>query len=279
LVDFDGFAAFLPLSQMDPGRFLNGIPQADQVREMVGQDVTVRVKTVRRDTKSLILSEKEALLTEYMRTKLKIGDILTGRVSNIREYGAFVTLPLRDSDGFPHETSGLIHISQLAWGLVNHPKDMLKLGQDISVKIIELDYRRLRINLSIKQLEEDPLLQTLDTLIPAMVTDEEAGSNADATITEDDLKDSMKELIAMLKEVEGVDDVRLGRTAEEKRVVSQELELWISRVPMAEDSTGYNLVARSGKDVQEFHVHTHMDADAFKGMIQGVSSTLLRQNK
>lgn len=53
----------------------------------------------------------------------------------------------------------------------------------------------------------------------------------------------MKELIAMLKEVEGVDDVRLGRTAEEKRVVSQELELWISRVPMAEDSTGYNLVS------------------------------------
>eukprot|EP00958_Prasinococcus_capsulatus_P026604 scaffold4899_cov377-Prasinococcus_capsulatus_cf.AAC.2 len=90
-------------------------------------------------------------------------------------------------------------------------------------------------------LSESLAWRTLDTLIPAMVTDEEAGSNADATITEDDLKDSMKELIAMLKEVEGVDDVRLGRTAEEKRVVSQELELWISRVPMAEDSTGYNL--------------------------------------
>jgi hypothetical protein len=65
--------------------------------------------------------------------------------------------------------SGLVHLSELSWDPVQHPEDLLSVGQEVKVKVINIDMERLRLALSIKQLENDPLLETIDTVMPVSV--------------------------------------------------------------------------------------------------------------
>jgi small subunit ribosomal protein S1 len=86
--------------------------------------------------------------------KLQPGDVVEGQISNIVDFGAFV-----DLDGM----DGLIHISELSWSHVNHPSEVLEIGQTVQVKVLDIDRDRQRISLGLKQTQTDPWQQVLDS--------------------------------------------------------------------------------------------------------------------
>jgi small subunit ribosomal protein S1 len=86
--------------------------------------------------------------------RLNPGDVVDGQISNIVDFGAFV-----DLDGM----DGLIHISELSWSHVNHPSEVLEIGQDVKVKVLDIDRERQRISLGLKQTQSDPWQQVLES--------------------------------------------------------------------------------------------------------------------
>ncbi|HUK95735.1 MAG TPA: S1 RNA-binding domain-containing protein, partial [Gaiellaceae bacterium] len=85
--------------------------------------------------------------------RLNPGDVVDGQISNIVDFGAFV-----DLDGM----DGLIHISELSWSHVNHPSEVLEIGQDVKVKVLDIDRERQRISLGLKQTQSDPWQEVLE---------------------------------------------------------------------------------------------------------------------
>jgi small subunit ribosomal protein S1 len=123
--------------------------------------VTVRVIEVDRERRRLILSERLALqetretLKDRLLDELKEGDVRTGRVTSIAEFGVFVNI-----DG----ADGLVHLSEISWDRIQHPNEVLKIGEEVKVKVISIDHEKKRIGLSIRQLLEDPWLKKVEHL-------------------------------------------------------------------------------------------------------------------
>ncbi len=120
---------------------------------------------------------------------------------------------------------------------------------------------------SLKQLQADPLLETLDTIMPVAMPE--------PSVDEDELLDTplpgLMDICSNLLTEDGIDAVIPGRQAVEQRVVSQDLELWLTNV-VVED--GYNLLARAGRQVQEIHVVTKLGRDSIKQAIKRATSAL-----
>jgi small subunit ribosomal protein S1 len=112
--------------------------------------ITVTVIEVDRERRRLILSERAALqetretLKERLLDELAEGDVRLGRVTSLAEFGAFVNI-----DG----ADGLVHLSEISWERIDHPKEVLRVGQEVKVKVIGVDRERKRIGLSIRQLQ------------------------------------------------------------------------------------------------------------------------------
>lgn len=152
LTSINGIPAFLPVSQLS----LEHYPRVDggnqqeilsRLKEFIGQKLNVKIITADEKEEKLIISEKEAVL-EKVKTKiasLKVGDIIEGEISGVTDFGAFVR--------FDH-LEGLVHISELAWQLIEDPHDIVKVGQKVKAEIIGLD--GTKIFLSIKKLTKDP---------------------------------------------------------------------------------------------------------------------------
>ncbi|GHE59864.1 30S ribosomal protein S1 [Camelimonas fluminis] len=145
-VDLDGAVAFLPRSQVDirPVRDvtpLMGVPQPFQILKMDRRrgNIVVSRRTVLEETRAEARSELVANLEE--------GQVIEGVVKNITEYGAFVDLGGID---------GLLHVTDMAWRRVNHPSEVVTIGQNVQVKIIKINHETHRISLGIKQLLADP---------------------------------------------------------------------------------------------------------------------------
>ncbi|PSC04831.1 30S ribosomal protein S1 [Alsobacter soli] len=145
-VDLDGAVAFLPRSQVDirPIRDvtpLMGVPQPFQILKMDRRrgNIVVSRRTVLEETRAEARSELVANLEE--------GQVVDGVVKNITEYGAFVDLGGID---------GLLHVTDMAWRRVNHPSEVVTIGQQLKVKIIKINHETHRISLGIKQLLADP---------------------------------------------------------------------------------------------------------------------------
>jgi len=113
-----------------------------------------------RSRNNVVLSRRAVLEDERKEQRQQIldrlnpGDVVDGQISNIVDFGAFV-----DLDGM----DGLIHISELSWSHVNHPSEVLEIGQDVKVKVLDIDRERQRISLGLKQTQSDPWQQVLDT--------------------------------------------------------------------------------------------------------------------
>jgi small subunit ribosomal protein S1 len=126
----------------------------------------VRVIEVDRERRRLILSERQALqetretLKERLLDELSQGDIRTGRVTSLADFGAFVNI-----DG----ADGLVHLSEISWDRIQHPSEVLKVGQEVKVKVISVDQDRKRIGMSIRQLQRDPWLDRVDKLKEGML--------------------------------------------------------------------------------------------------------------
>jgi small subunit ribosomal protein S1 len=128
---------------------------------MVGEDITVKVIEVDRKRHRLILSERSALqetretIKERLLDELEEGTVRAGRITSLADFGAFVNI-----DG----ADGLVHLSEISWDHVGHPSEVLKVGQEVNVKIIAVDRERKRIGLSIRQTEPDPWMKRIDYL-------------------------------------------------------------------------------------------------------------------
>src|SRR5580704_3580964 len=151
-----GVPAFMPGSQVD----LRPIHDLDQ---FLGQDIPVKVLKINRRRGNVVVSRKLAIEEELKARKhtaielLAEGAVVTGTVKNLTEYGAFVDLGGID---------GLLHVSDMSHGRVNHPSEVVHVGDEITVKILKFDREKERISLGIRQLTPDPW-ETLPTRCPA----------------------------------------------------------------------------------------------------------------
>lgn len=155
LVPLGTIRGFVPASQIGLGRRLTitGNSPEERYSEMVGEEIEVCVIEVDRDRRRLILSERAASsetresIKERVIDELKEGEVRTGRVTSLADFGAFVNINGAD---------GLVHLSELSWDHVNHPSEVLEVGQEVKVKVISIDTERKRIGLSIRRLKDDP---------------------------------------------------------------------------------------------------------------------------
>src|SRR6201994_2030415 len=148
-----GVRGFLPASLVDIRR----VPNLD---EYMGTKIETKVIELNRSRNNVVLSRRAVLEEERKEQRQEILDrlqpglIVEGRISNIVDFGAFV-----DLDGI----DGLIHISELSWSHVNHPSEILNIGDTVNVKVLDIDRNRQRISLGLKQTQEDPWQRVVDT--------------------------------------------------------------------------------------------------------------------
>src|SRR5438067_1238583 len=148
-----GVRGFLPASLVDIRR----VPHLD---EYLGQEIECKVIELNRSRNNVVLSRRAVLEEERKEVRQQILDrlqpglIVEGQISNIVDFGAFV-----DLDGI----DGLIHISELSWSHVNHPSEILTIGQTVPVKVLDIDRERQRISLGLKQTQEDPWQRVVDS--------------------------------------------------------------------------------------------------------------------
>ena len=148
-----GVRGFLPASLVDIRR----VPNLD---EYMGQTIECRVIELNRSRNNVVLSRRAVLEEQRKEDRERIldrlhpGDVVQGKISNIVDFGAFV-----DLDGI----DGLIHISELSWSHVNHPSEILSIGDEVTVKVLDIDRDRQRISLGLKQTQEDPWQRVVDT--------------------------------------------------------------------------------------------------------------------
>ncbi len=146
VVDLGGVQAFLPGSQID----IRPIKDFDQY---IDQDIDLRVVKFNEMRKNVVVSHKAIIedslaeQREELFSKLEVGSVLDGRVKNITDFGVFVDLGGID---------GLLHITDISWGRVNHPSEIINLDDTLTVKIIDFDEEKRRVSLGLKQLTPHP---------------------------------------------------------------------------------------------------------------------------
>jgi small subunit ribosomal protein S1 len=148
-----GVRGFLPASLVDIRR----VPNLD---EYMGQPIECKVIELNRSRNNVVLSRRAVLEEERKEQRQEILDrlqpglVVEGVISNIVDFGAFVDL---------NGIDGLIHISELSWSHVNHPSEILNIGDTVQVKVLDIDRDRQRISLGLKQTQEDPWQRVVDT--------------------------------------------------------------------------------------------------------------------
>ena len=160
IVPFGELRGFIPASHVvDLARGLNEDERKDNLSSMVGQKISVKIIEVNRRRRRLVLSQREAqreirdARKDNLLESLQEGEVRRGVVSGLRDFGAFVDLGGAD---------GLIHISELAWHRVKHPRELLQVGQEVEVYVLRLDHEGRRIGLSLKRLQPNPWTQVDD---------------------------------------------------------------------------------------------------------------------
>jgi small subunit ribosomal protein S1 len=141
-----GVIAFMPSTQVD-------VRPMHNLDAFIGQDIAVKVVKLNRRRNNVVVSRKAALEEDIVSRKtglldhLHEGDLVTGAIKNLTDYGAFVDLGGID---------GLLHVSDMSYGRVAHPSNVLQVGQEVTVKVLKFDRERERISLGLKQVAPDP---------------------------------------------------------------------------------------------------------------------------
>jgi small subunit ribosomal protein S1 len=155
IVPMYGLRGFVPASQLSITRRMAVTGDTPDARyaKMIGEPISVRVVEVDRKRRRLILSERQASsetrqsIKERVIESLEEGKDYTGKVTSVADFGAFVNVNGAD---------GLVHLSEISWERVTHPSEVLEVGQEVRVKIINIDHEKKRIGLSIRALQNDP---------------------------------------------------------------------------------------------------------------------------
>src|SRR5260221_10599287 len=151
-----GVEAFMPGSQVDPHPVHN-------LDAFIGQDIPVKVVKVNRRRGNVVISRKLAVEAEVSQRRTSVlehiaeGSVVIGVIKNLTDYGAFVDLGGID---------GLLHVSDMSYGRVTHPSEMVNVGDQITVKVLKFDKDRERISLGLKQMVPDPW-ETIETRYPS----------------------------------------------------------------------------------------------------------------
>jgi small subunit ribosomal protein S1 len=158
-----GVRGFLPASLVDIRRVHN-------LEEFTGQTLECKVIELNRSRNNVVLSRRAVLeeerkeVREQILGRLEAGQVVEGKISNIVDFGAFV-----DLDGI----DGLIHISELSWSHVNHPSEVVAIGDTVRIKVLDIDRDRQRISLGLKQTQEDPWQRVISSHRPGDVLEGE----------------------------------------------------------------------------------------------------------
>jgi small subunit ribosomal protein S1 len=145
-VDLMGVDAFLPGSQIA----LRRVPNVD---DLIGDEYDFKILKLNKRRRNIVVSrrvlleEERAGKREILKTQLSVGDVRTGVVKNITDFGAFIDLGGMD---------GLLHITDMSWGRIGHPSEVCDIGQELEIKILDIDWDRERISLGLKQLQDYP---------------------------------------------------------------------------------------------------------------------------
>ena len=146
LIAFTPIRTFIPASQLS-------LRYVEKIDEFVGQPMTLKIIEIDKAKKRIVASRKAVLMVEEAEKKkkiwesLEVGSVVKGTVRRLADFGAFVDIGGVD---------GLVHVTDLSWGRVKHPSDVVSVGQEIDVKILNVDPERERISLSYKQTQPRP---------------------------------------------------------------------------------------------------------------------------
>jgi len=170
LVEGERVHGFVPYSHLVDMTCQTDAERESFLAKYVGQELRLKVIECVPDEGRVVFSERAARSDAGRRTELfsnlRSGEIISGEVTNITDFGAFIDLG---------GVEGLIHISELSWGRVQHPADIVQLGQRVEVQVIDILPERCRIALSLKRLQPNPWLSvgrryTTNDIVPAVIT-------------------------------------------------------------------------------------------------------------
>jgi small subunit ribosomal protein S1 len=235
IVNVGRVRGFVPASQISSVRLsrdLDDTARQDRLGELVGRDITVKIIEIDRRRNRLILSERVAVRESRQSKKdhlldgLKEGEIRRGTVSSLCDFGAFVDLGGAD---------GLVHLSELSWGRVGHPRDVLSLDQEVDVYVLGVDKERRRIALSIKRLKAEPWSTVEERY--------EIGQLVDATITKVTDFGAFARLDEDIEGLIHISEISDDRITHPNSVVTegQELQLRIIRLDPERQRLGLSL--------------------------------------
>ena len=171
LVEHEGLAGFIPFSHLvDLAGKANESDRDPCLEAYMGKTLSVKVIECAPEDGRVVFSERAALTQPGTRNELfhslQMGAQVTGKVTNVTDFGVFVDLG---------GVEGLIHISELSWGRVSHPNQIVKLGEEIKVQVLEISVERSRVALSLKRLIPNPWEHAdasfaLGSIVPAVIT-------------------------------------------------------------------------------------------------------------
>jgi predicted RNA-binding protein with RPS1 domain len=285
----DVLTGLMPYAKLAPGRLKQQQGHRGDLSYLVGQRVKARVVSAdpmavaagaatgggpgagRARRGELVLSERLAMVAEAV-SRLRPGALAFGTVARLEDYGAIVALVDKPGGG-PTGVSALLHRSEMSWDIVLNPERELGLrtGAPVAAQVLQADAARCRVTLSLKALSPNPATETIDTL---QWVDPPGGAGK--------VLPEVAGIVKELRKVPGIDDVAVGRVAQERHTVAQDLELylrkdagvasidggdeedWAARLP------GHDLVARTGRFLQEIRVVTGLSRDDVKKAITRV---------
>jgi small subunit ribosomal protein S1 len=164
MVELNGINGFLPVSQLSSEHYPR-VEDGDKnkilelLKKLVGKEIQVKIIDADKESEKLIVSEKAAMSEKERKvvSQLNVGDVVSGEISGVVDFGAFIKfLPIskKDSNNEADKLEGLVHISELAWQLIDDPREIVKTGDRVEAQIIGID--DTRISLSMKALKKDP---------------------------------------------------------------------------------------------------------------------------
>lgn len=249
IVRFGRLRGFVPQSQLAPERRQResdpNVTPEERYGGLVGEAITVKVMEVDRSKNRLILSERTATREsrekrkETLIAQLTVGEVRTGKVVSLEDFGAFV-----DVGG----AEGLVHLTEMSWHHVTHPRDLLKVGQEVTVEVISIDPVAKRIGLSMKRQAPDPW----DTV----ATGFQVGQLVKGTVTKLTKFGAFAQLTD-LPEIEGlihISELSDKRVAHPREVVTEGdvLTLRVVKIDVAERRLGLSLKRVNSTEYLDF---------------------------
>ncbi|MBQ5520596.1 MAG: 30S ribosomal protein S1, partial [Aeriscardovia sp.] len=243
-----GLRGFLPASLVEMRRVRDLAPY-------IGQTIKAKILELDKNRNNVVLSRRQYLeetqseVREAFMNQLKKGQICEGTVSSIVQFGAFVDLGGVD---------GLIHVSELSWKHIDHPYDVVKVGQKVTVEVLDIDVERERISLSLKATQEDPWQRFARTHVPGQIVKGKVTKIVQFGV-----------FVSLADEIEGlihISELTDHHIANPASVVSQGEEIFVKVIDMDLDRCRVSLSLKQAND------SVNLNSDDFDPALYGMTA-------